>query len=120
MPRYKTFEDLVKAYENAGYEIILKQENKCRLGKDVVIDREVCPGLLNAVSVVVTNLITSVETETIFPRIRRSGNRGIVVKTFSHKYKKTPEGLVPATYEFEDRGTRKLPGNLISCPVMTR
>ncbi len=114
MPRFKTIEDIVKAHENAGFKIYHEDGTKYCLKKRITVVKEK-PDVKDRMFVFITNLRNGVETRIQFPHIKRniSGKTtGVTEKEITFKYQKTPEGLVLHSYDFEDKESRVLSGEI--------
>ena len=114
MPRYKTIEDIVKAYENAGFEIHDKDSTEYYLTKNIIVVKGK-PHIRNRMSIFVTNLGGGVRTRITFPHIKRnfSGKtKGTIQRDITFNYEKTPEGLMLHSYEFEDKEHKVLSGEI--------
>jgi len=123
MPRFKTIEDIVKELENAGFKIHRKDTARYwdhgdywdfYLEKIINVVKGK-PYATEKMFVHLANLRDGVETRIDFPHIKRKISEktsGVTKKNITFKYKKTPDGLVLHSYDFEDKESRALSGEI--------
>jgi hypothetical protein len=103
MSRFKTGEDIVKSYENAGFSILYdgrpysdKDPNRrTALAKDIIVDDETKN---------VTAIVWRDKVEIIFPSLER--NNHIESKSVVIDYKATKKGLVQSKVQSVIRKTK--------------
>ncbi len=123
MPRFKSVEDIVKAYENAGFTVHRRDTSTYwdhgdhwdfHLEKTINVVKGK-PYATEKMFVSIADLRNGVETLINFPHIKRKISRkttGVTKKEIEFKYKKTPEGLVLHEYDFKDEGARVIDGKI--------
>lgn len=101
MMKFKTVDDILRAYENAQFESYLKTEEKYLLSKNIKIGDAV-----RSINVCIWRGESPI-VEINFPEIGKKDG-SVITKSVTHSYTKTEKGLIPISTNFSDKGFRSL------------